>query len=137
MCLETVASKEELEKWKARKGKYVKVYKVCREGWWRKGWWEAVCRGKKFYGGWNMVAFPQGRIVCLSTRKRYPVGFHSFIRKSSAREWFGFMSGREVVTAYVPTKSIRAIGKQDGRRVIVSTRIYMPKYPEVVAEVPK
>jgi hypothetical protein len=126
MCLDTVATKEELEKWKANKGKYVKVYKSCNyrsiSGYWCSGiYWTY-----QFKAGWNKDHKKR------KIEGKYQTGFHCHLTRKAAESWGGL-----IVTAYVPTAKIVAIGKQDGYVTLVSRHIYMPKYPERVAEKPK
>ncbi len=130
MCLETVASKEELEKWKAKKGKYVKVYKACL----RPGTkWEAWAMTHFYKCGWNKDRKRRKIKDYRTPASSYPTGFHCHLTKTAARLW----SCSTIIVAYVPTDSIVAMGTQGGYKTIVSRSIYMPEFPETVAEMPK
>ena len=134
MCLDNVASKEKLDAWKAKQGKYVKVYKICRN--YRRRWLSRFDFAYlKFRAGWNKDK-NEGILSVYCLPDIYPAGFHCYLSAGSAlfktEQWY-----ESCITAYVPTKDVVAKGSQDRHRVIVSRRIYMPKYPETVAEKPK
>ncbi len=134
MCLDTVASKEELGNWKKGQGKYVKVYKAC-EGC---SAWEASMLLFEYLSGWNTAVG-----IKIEGRCEYESGFHCFTAKEDAVAWA--IGGEEVVSAYIPSEDVIAMGRQGFSmenkwhdcQVVVSRTIYMPKFPETVAEEPK
>ena len=134
MCLDSVNQEKSVKQYIRRQQQagveYVKVYKFCEHPHGRERSWIAFYRYSKFHSKLNICKDQFSLYIQKAgvTGCHYPVGFHSY---------FDLPDGGNIVTCWVPVDSIVAIGHQGGGRVVVSKKIYMPKYPAREIECPK
>ena len=133
MCMDFANQEKSVRQFIRRKQKagveYVKVYKRCFRSSGDKKSWLAFYHRFKFRSKLNICKDQFDLGNHKNTCRAYSVGFHSYLKSPSSCD-------AVLVTCWVPVDSIVAIGTQDCEKVIVSKKIYMPKYPECVAECP-
>ncbi len=136
MCLDIVNQEKSVKQYIRRHQQagveYVKVYKFCELPHGRERSWIAFYWYTKFSSKLNVCKDQFNLRIQKGSGAGsvYPVGFHSYFKSPTC-------GSRHIVTCWVPLDSIVAIGYQGGERVVVSKKIYMPKYPAREIECPK
>ncbi len=129
MCLDIVDSSDKMKKYLEKKPDVITAYKVVTSGnnklcpfifdhkFFRKGSNISKTKDKGWYG--------------------YAPYFHSFVTKKNAQQYsyYTFNTNSRIILVTIKKKDITATGFQDGKRVIVSKRIYIdPKVYDKAVE---